>query len=153
MAGRRKNGSGNDTKMASAHLQERREVRYTVPIEIDVSGIDGDGEVFHERTLTRNVSQWGCGFMVSLELKPEDIVAIRVVSQDAEKSAPVRQSLFQVVRVTREENRWLVGAWKMDSGELWGIDLEKAAKADEGRRELRKGVNAKRGERSRKDGE
>jgi hypothetical protein len=126
-----------DLHMASIHLQERREVRYAVAIDIEVSGIDQDGEAFHERTTTRNVSEWGCGFLLSVELKPDDIVALRIASSKNE-FAGRPQSLFQVLRVMPEEGRWLVGAWKVDEGNVWGVDLEKVAKAAAGTRESRK---------------
>jgi hypothetical protein len=58
-----------EQSMATAHLKERREVRYDVALEIEVSGIDQDGQAFHERTVTRDVSEWGCGFLVNTERK------------------------------------------------------------------------------------
>jgi hypothetical protein len=130
-------GQGNDDKvtdvrMLMTHKGERREVRYAVPIEIEVSGIDPNGAVFHEPTSTRNVSQWGCAFLLSIELKTDDIVSVCVASPDIGKFGPALQSLFQAVRVTHEEDGWLVGGWKIDSGDVQGTDLEKIAKGKEG---------------------
>ena len=48
-----------DTGMASFHESERREERFALPFEIEVSGINSDGEVFHVTVQTRNVSQRG----------------------------------------------------------------------------------------------
>jgi hypothetical protein len=151
MPGERNDGIAWDLRMATVHLEQRRELRYPVPIEIEVSGSDQRGEVFHERTFTRNVSEWGCGFVTCVELKPDDIVAVRVASRDAGESAEARQSLFQVRRVSREENGWLVGAWKMDSGNVWGADLEKMAEPQEDKLESRTGESARSGEQQRKD--
>jgi len=50
-----------ETGMATFHGSERREDRFALPFEIEVSGINSDGEVFHVAVQTRNVSQWGCG--------------------------------------------------------------------------------------------
>lgn len=138
MPGHVKDGKGQDVRMASAHLRERREVRYIVPIAIEVSGISGTGEIFHERTFTSNVSEWGCGFLLPVELKPEDIIALRVARPDARESAQARQTLFQVVRVTRGDGGWLVGAWKMGSENPWGAELGTVAKSEEGDLEARK---------------
>jgi len=148
MTGIRKNGEGGDARMASAHLGERREVRYTLPIEVKLIGLDRNGEVFHERTFTRNVSGWGCVFLLSIELKTEDIFALRAISPDAREMAQARQSLFQVVRATPEGNGWLVAAWKMDEGNPWGNRLESLAEPEEGNRELRKSGAANRRERT-----
>jgi len=110
-----------DSRMATVHLHERREARYSVPIAIEVSGISREGQPFHERTFTLDVSQWGCGFKIPVELKKDDIVALRVVPGSSE-TAPLTKSLFQVVRVTPEDDGWVVGAWKMDDEKVWGAE-------------------------------
>jgi hypothetical protein len=118
-----------DSRMATVHLHERREARYSVPIAIEVSGISPEGQPFHERTFTLDVSQWGCGFKIPVELKKDDIVALRVVPESS-KAAPLTmssaissaKSLFQVVRVTPEDDGWVVGAWKMDDEKVWSAE-------------------------------
>jgi hypothetical protein len=123
-----------DARMASSHLQERREVRYAVAFEIEVSGITAEGEVFHERTFTRNVSEWGCGFVISLELKAANIIAIRRTSAEPVNATGHELSVFEVMRVAKEGDHWLVGAWKMDNIDVWGTELERlAAEEDRGR--------------------
>ena len=151
MSAHLKDGKGQDPRMASAHLQERREVRYIVTIAIEVSGISGTGEIFHERTFTNNVSEWGCEFILPVELKVEGIIALRVARPDARESAQARQTLFQVVRVTREEGGWLVGAWKMGSENPWGTELDSFAKPDEGDLKARRERDSGRGKRFRQD--
>jgi hypothetical protein len=151
MRGQRNKQRVPDVLMATAHLEERRETRYTVPIEIDVSGIDCGGKVFHERTFTRNVSEWGCGFLLSVELKMDDLIALRVASRAPEKRAQAGQSLFQVRHVERHDTGWLVGAWKMDSENLWGANLEEIGEPDEAAVESRRQRTTKPDEHARKD--
>ena len=110
-----------DSRMATVHLHERREARYSVPSAIEVSGISREGQPFHERTFTLDVSQWGCGFKIPVELKKDDIVALRVLPANAE-AVPSAKSLFQVVRVTPEDDGWVVGAWKMDDEKMWSAE-------------------------------
>jgi len=148
-----KDSTERDMRMATAHLQERREARYTVPIEIEISGVTQSGEVFHERLITRDVSEWGCGFVATVELKADDMIALRVASGDAGESVHARQSLFQVRRVAREGEGWLVGAWKMDNGDVWGADLAKIAKPEVGGLESRKEWSAENGESEARDAE
>jgi hypothetical protein len=115
-----------DSRMATVHLHERREARYSVPIAIEVSGISREGQPFHERTFTLDVSEWGCGFKIPVELKKDDIVALRVVpgsSETAPLTKSLTKSLFQVVRVTPEDDGWVVGAWKMDDEKVWGAEI------------------------------
>ena len=115
--------------LASAHLQERREARREARIEIEVDGTDGSGNIFRERTFTRNISEWGCQFTVSTELEAGIIVVVQVL--DTETGKPARQGMFQVMRVEREGDRLVVGAWKLDSGNIWGASIEEPGKSDE----------------------
>jgi hypothetical protein len=82
-----------DFEMASLHKSERREERFALPFEVEVTRIDGIGEVFHLAVQTRNVSRWGCGLLSPIELKKDDIVAIRVGAPEgpaAIKRPPIR---------------------------------------------------------------
>ena len=151
MSRQRNDERETDQRMAAASLAMRYEPRYAVPIEIEVTGIDRNREVFHDRTFTKNVSEWGCAFLLSVELKKDDIISLLVASADKEETEPARQSLFQVVRVTQEENGWLVGAWKMENKDVWGANLKKIDNHEEGALESGKEGTAKRVERLRKD--
>ena len=151
MSGQRNDDREPHQRMAAANLAVRYEPRYAVPIEIEVTGIDRNREVFHERTFTKNVSEWGCAFLLPVELKKDDIISVRVASADKEETEPALQSLFQVVRVTREENGWLVGTWKMENKDVWGANLEKIDNHEEGALESSNEGTAKRVERLRKD--
>lgn len=127
-----------DEEMASAHQSERREERFALPFEIEVSGINGEGGVFHVKVQTRNVSRWGCGFLSPIELRKDDIVAVRVASPE-EAGAVKRPTIrFQVVRVEEEKGGWGVGAWKMDQDDVWGIELDKLTQPQGGVAILRK---------------
>jgi len=139
MSQHQKNTRGLDTPMASRHLSERREARYSISFPIEIAGVSRDGQAFRETTHTLNVSEWGCGFLSSLELKADDIILLRRLPTAADRSgrAP-REAFFQVVRVERKEHAWLIGAWKMESADVWGEDLVKLGEPDEGRRESRK---------------
>jgi hypothetical protein len=130
-----KTGQQHETSMASAHISERREVRYEITCAIEVSGIGGNGQVFHERTVTQNVSEWGCAFETKLPLQVEDMVAIRLISECRTDST--KQALFQVVRAEQEGSRRMIGAWRVGGQDLWE-GLTDGAKAIGGARETRK---------------
>jgi hypothetical protein len=139
MPGRSNHERAPDACTDRAEREKRKEQRFELSIAIEVSGIDRNGEVFHIRTFTRDVSRWGCRFLMSVEVKTDDIVALRVISSPAEGSAAqTQQSLFQVLHVNREKDGWLVGAWKMDDEDVWGIDLEQATRTEEGFSKSRK---------------
>lgn len=134
----RKQGVVPHTYLASAHLQERREPRYKASVEIEVSGIHQNGEVFRERTVTRDLSEWGCGFLLSFELKADDIILVCVIPAETGTLDQARQALFQVVCVVSEGDRWLVGVWKVENSDLRGVSLEKFGKPEDVSREARK---------------
>lgn len=128
-----------DVAMATVHGSERREMRYELPFQIEVAGIDTEGRVFRERLFTRNVSQWGCGFLSSMELRKDDIVAVRLIPPEGPSERPAVR--FQVVRAERTSDGWEIGAWKMDTGDAWGIELERIAAPQAGDVSLRKPEN------------
>jgi hypothetical protein len=128
----------SDEFMATAHLQQRRERRFAIVIEIEATGIDHKGQVFREHTVTKDVSEWGCGFLLHVELKQDDMIQLRATIPGASGSAQTNQRLFQVRRVIREGDAWLVGAWKMDEGSMWGIELEKTAAPESAELDSRK---------------
>jgi len=133
-------------------LEDRRDIRFEVPIEIEVSGIDRNHHVFHELTRTQNVSEWGCAFLLSVELKADDIVSLRVTSPEASEFAAARRSPFQIMRVSREKNGWLVGAYKVDNGDVWGVNLEQISKhLEECAQKSRLEADAKPGKQPRRD--
>ena len=127
---------GQGVIMESAHLEIRRETRYPLQVEIQVSRVDATGAVVHERTCTRNISKWGCAFLSSVERRIGDIIMIQLLSGTAEKRAQQGSTMFEVVRVEREKDGWFVGAWRL--GGEWEIDFESAAKAEPGSLEARR---------------
>jgi len=139
MSEHQKDAQDLDTAMASVHLSQRREARFSIPFPIEVTGVTRNGQPFHEKTATVNVSEWGCGFISSVELRADDMILVRRIlpeSQEAPRSP--RQAFFQVVRVEPNEGGWLIGAWKMDTADVWGAELVSLAKPNDGQLESRK---------------
>lgn len=151
MTGKKNDKNVSDLLMASTHLRERRESRHAAAIPIAVSGIDRHGTVFHERTVTTNVSAWGCGFRVSVELWVDDIIALQASPAENAEPTPARQSLFQVVRVARENDGWNVGAWRIDQESFWEAALQEIVKCAEIEEDSGAGTIAERIEKIRSD--
>lgn len=147
-----KNDKPSGLQRSAGRLEDRQSERFELPIEIEVSGIDQNGHVFHELTRTLNVSEWGCAFPLSFELKADDIVALRVTPPEAAGFAAARQSPFQILRVTKEKDKWVVGAYKVDNGDVWGVNLKQIAKhLKECSQESSQKTDAGGGKRPRKD--
>jgi hypothetical protein len=122
-------------QLAAAQTQERLDARYRVSIPIEVSGIIGD-HVFHERTQTNDVSNWGCSFSVSVKLRRHDIVLLRVVENKEFPAQLHKRSMFQVLHSRRAGQSWTIGAWKLDDWDLWS-DIIQDLTPEVGGRELR----------------
>ncbi|MFY9804824.1 MAG: hypothetical protein WA211_09180 [Candidatus Acidiferrales bacterium] len=104
-------------------LNPVRERRYALEVCIEVCGFNLLGRFFAERSETSNVSEGGCRFCLRTEIARDAILALRVVHRNnhgVQEAAPV---LFQVVRVERSSNQWIVGALKLQSEELWPARL------------------------------
>jgi hypothetical protein len=100
----------------------KRENRIGLRFSIQVSGFDRFGKYFSERSETTNVSRNGCKFRVHTEIKPDSVVAIRVVrsKEPNGESAPI---LFHVSRTEPVRDGWSVGAAKLLDGDPWSVDF------------------------------
>ncbi len=100
----------------------KRENRIGLRFSIEISGFDRFGRHFIERSETANVSRNGCKFRIHKEIKPDSVVAIRVVRAKDPKgdSAPI---LFHVSRTEPTRDGWSAGAAKLIGGDPWSVDF------------------------------
>jgi hypothetical protein len=112
-------------QMGGAHSLERRETRYSLAIEIWVEGIDANGGIFHFGAVTRDVSEWGCSFSASTEIDVDDIVSIKLRESSKGRADSGAPTLFQVVRVKRENRGWLIGSWRLNDEGPWSAEIER----------------------------
>jgi hypothetical protein len=107
-------------------LEPVREERHALQLAIEVCGFNSRGRFFTEQSATSNVSDGGCKFSLRTQIAPDAIVALRVLrghNGGGREQSPV---LFQVVRVNRDSNQWIVGAIKLQSDEPWPAALTDA---------------------------
>jgi hypothetical protein len=100
-------------------LEPAREERYSLRVAIEVCGFNLRGRFFAERSETSNVSDGGCKFALRTQIAPDAIVALRVLCGHNGSGRDQSPVYFQVVRVDRDSNQWMVGAIKLQSDELW----------------------------------
>ena len=62
--------------------ERRRESRVARSLPIGVSGFDGSGQFFTERTSTVDVSNVGCRFGVGVGLGKGSVISIRVIREE-----------------------------------------------------------------------
>jgi PilZ domain len=104
-----------------ASRDRRRETRIPLVFPIEVSGFDRRGRFFTERSKTSDVSANGCRFRISTEIARGALIAIKLVSRNSEQTLPERPLLFQVARLEKKEDGWILGAAKLQPENLWCI--------------------------------
>ncbi len=110
-----------DALSQEALRDRRRGKRVPLAFPIEVSGVDPGGRVFCERTATTDVSEEGCRFYLTAQLKRGDVVAIKLLGPGDEKSRASKPLLFQIVWTAREGDRWAAGALKLQPESIWGV--------------------------------
>jgi hypothetical protein len=99
----------------------RREKRVTLAYPIEIYGFDRHGHYFTERAVTQNVSPSGCRFELKQEPEAQGVLAIRVVRREGARTAVHKPVLFLICWVQRSGRRWLIGASKLQSDDMWGL--------------------------------
>jgi hypothetical protein len=115
------NASKWDEMMEEAARDRRKEKRVGLNYPIEVFGFDRHGAYFAERTITQNVSPSGCRFEMKPEPDAQGVLAIRVVSREAGQTTAHKPMLFMVCWAQRAGRRWLVGASKLQTEDIWGL--------------------------------
>jgi hypothetical protein len=99
--------------------KRRREPRIHLNVPIEVSGFDSCERFFTERTSTLDVSDSGCKFRLSSQVKKDSVVAIRVLRGLHGPEPDSRTVLFRIAWVERVEHHWIAGAEKLQPVQLW----------------------------------
>jgi hypothetical protein len=68
---------------------ERKELRWNIPIPVSVKGVRRDGTEFSEETITTDASPSGVSFLLTLELRKGDQVTVTAPEERFESSATV----------------------------------------------------------------
>jgi hypothetical protein len=113
--------------MASAHLSTRREPRYQMHFEIEVCGIGTDTQPFRLRTLTLDVSEWGCRFALTSRMDKNAVFTVQVVRDEQGHQVKCPTVIFQMVRMLEFKGRFEIAAWKLAPEKVWPVDFPAAS--------------------------
>jgi PilZ domain len=108
---------------ADAILDRRGEPRIPLKFSIEICGFDVTGHFFTERTMTCDVSNSGCKFILHVEMEKNSVVAIRLIHHFNGREVDSRPLLFEVVRIEQEPNGQVLGASKLQAERLWCADF------------------------------
>lgn len=101
--------------------ERRRRRRVAIAFPIEVSGKGVTGTAFHDRALTNDVSESGCQFSFERKLCIGEHLSLSLVNTDFAKLTGTKTQLFEVVWVEPNNMGWVIGARKLQDGNIWPL--------------------------------
>ena len=110
-------------KLSEEAKDDRRQgKRVSLQFSLEISGKDMAKTDFKVKGRTRNVSHHGCCFEMGHEVMRGDILELTVVRHDTEGRVESTVPLpFRAAWVTREGEKWVVGAEMVSAQGPWGV--------------------------------
>jgi hypothetical protein len=111
-------------ELSKLAMQDRRKgKRVPLAFPIEVSGFDRNGRHFSEATKTCDISEAGCRFGIKAQLKPGDVVAIKLITRGNGLTPASKALLFQIAWVKPEPEGWAAGALKLQPENIWHMSF------------------------------
>ncbi len=110
--------SGGSASVRNQEVERRSGPRVALTYLIEITGFDYAGQIFSERTTTRNVSELGCQFKCFTCLEPGDFITVQRKDHSQRNDPP---QLFRIAWVEFEKSGRLVGAQKNQKRRLWDL--------------------------------
>jgi hypothetical protein len=104
--------------------ERRRTKRLRLSFQIEVSGRDRAGHLFHDAAVTIDVNDDGCQFDLVRQLQRGDVVGIRVVGRGGKMG---KLALFEVVWAEASERGWTIGAMKLQAVNIWNMHFPRTS--------------------------
>jgi|SRR5579872_360898 len=102
-----------------ADSDRRRGSRVSLSFQVEIAGFDRTGQLFHDQTVTKDVSEHGCRFDLLRELQCGDVLLLRLSSRQGGWSETGKPIAFEVAWVEPSAMGWSVGAAKLQHTDLW----------------------------------
>ena len=102
-------------------IERRRGKRIALTFDVELSGIGMNGVPYCDHAAASDVSDRGCKLQMSREVKPGDLLTLRVVrAADAgdNQEAPF---LFQAIWVEPCAGGWIAGLAALEPGNPWRV--------------------------------
>jgi hypothetical protein len=112
--------------MAIRPINERRcGQRVTLAFHVEVSGIGVNGMPYCDHAAASDVSDRGCQVHLTREVRPGDLLTIRVVRRGSPSPDQESPFLYQAVWVESSENGggWVAGLSALDPGNPWCMNF------------------------------
>ena len=101
----------------------RREPQLPLTFPIEVSGFDRDGRFFTEQCSCSDVGEASCAFRLRSEMEEDSVVAVRSFHWQNDNVLDSKPSLFQVTRIGKEGEEWIVATIRLQAEPLLSNQL------------------------------
>jgi hypothetical protein len=107
----------------STQQERRRGRRVTLSFHVEVSGIGPNGVPYCDQASASDVSDRGCQLHLSREVKPGDLLTVRVIRANSSGHKSESPFLYQAVWVARSNSRWVAGLSALEPGYPWPVNF------------------------------
>jgi PilZ domain len=109
--------------MTKQYNGRRRGPRIPLSFHIEVSGIGFNGVPYCDHAEATDISDRGCQIHLAREIRPGDLLTIRVVRRREPMTDQEAPYLYQAIWVEPSNGGWLVGLSAMEPGHPWGVNF------------------------------
>jgi hypothetical protein len=105
--------------------ERRRGQRVPLAFHVEVSGIGFNGIPYCDHVAASNISDRGCQVHLTREVRPGDLLTIRVVRRQDSADDQGGLFLYQTAWVESSENGagWMAGLAALDPGNPWRVNF------------------------------
>ena len=102
-----------------AQHERRRGKRVPLTFEVELSGLGINGVPYCDLAIASDVSERGCKLRLSREVKPGDLLTIRVLGREDVGVHQEPPFLYQAVWVELDVGGWAAGLAALEPGNPW----------------------------------
>jgi len=107
--------------------ERRQGKRIPLSFQVEVSGIGPNGVPYCDHAAATDVSERGCQLHMSREVKPGDLLTLRVVRRKDAHAAQEAPFLYQAVWVQSSPGGWIAGLAALEPGNPWRVTFPQEA--------------------------
>jgi hypothetical protein len=109
--------------MATPQNERRRGKRIFLSFQVEVSGIGCNGVPYCDQAAASDISDRGCQIHLSREIRPGDLLTVRVVRKNDPGAKQEPPFPYQVAWVASAGGGWIAGLSALEPGNPWPVNF------------------------------